>query len=565
MINSRSEFMRRNWILLLLIILTSFLALDPLFHKGIFTAHDIEANIGRFGAFLLSFKEGHVIPSWAGYVANGYGSPILMFSYTLPYYLQLPLAFLGLSLIDTTKLYILLSFIASGALMYFFLRKHVSEYAAFIGALLYVYAPYRINDIYARGSISEHTAFMVVPLVGLALAQIIKKRDFWSIFILAISFLLLLYSHPFFVVVVAPFFILYIVFSLYEKQTWERWQVLFYIGKAVCLTLLLSAYFWMPLLFENKYLHYNINPFSQTWSTQFVSIAKLLIPQWTFIDSTGKLEYQTWQIGLVHIAIVLISIGAAFILKKKNKALLWVGLGSFVISLFLMLPISFYFYKWIPFLQHIQFPWRFMGLGVIGVSLLGASLIETLVIRWRKENPLIVCGVVVIGLLIFNLPYAKGHGFQEKPDHYYFYELISNTEGIATSPIWSTAPEQYKRTSGGPDIISGDASINVRFRDSTRHRYTVTANTETVVSENTFYFPNWQVMVNGRAVPIEFQNPDYRGIITYTLPPGKHDVQVLFADTKLRFIAKLISGATVLSIASFLLFKSNILFPQKRL
>src|SRR3989344_658261 len=183
MINQRYCFMRKYWLLLVLIILTSLLALDPLFHKGIFTAHDIEANIGRFGAFLLSFKEGHVIPSWAGYVANGYGSPILMFSYTLPYYLQLPLAFLGLSLIDTTKLYILLSFIASGALMYFFLRKHVSEYAAFIGALLYVYAPYRINDIYARGSISEHTAFMVVPLVGLALAQIIKKRDFWSIFI----------------------------------------------------------------------------------------------------------------------------------------------------------------------------------------------------------------------------------------------------------------------------------------------------------------------------------------------------------------------------------------------
>ena len=540
--------MRKYWLLLVLIILTSLLALDPLFHKGIFTAHDVEANIGRFGAFFLSIKEGHLIPSWAGYVANGYGSPILMFSYALPYYLQLPIAFLGFSLVDTTKIYILISFIASAILMYLFLRKHVSEWPAFMGSLLYVYAPYRINDIYARGSISEHTAFIAVPLVGLALARIFKKQDFLSILFLAMGFFLLLYSHPLFVIVVAPFFILYLFINLHEKHQNNKWMILLNIGKAVLITISMSAYFWIPFFLENKYLHYNINPFSHAWSTQFVSIAKLIVPEWTFIDSRGRLEYQTWQIGIVHIVIVLVSTCLAFRFKRKNKELFWLGLGSFVVSLFFMLPISYFVYLVIPFLQHIQFPWRFMGLTVIGVSLLGAYLFETLTAILKKSHLVVLCGAVVVALLLCNLPYARGHGNSEIADDYYLYELVSNTEGIATSPIWSTAPEQYQRAPNRPDIISGIARIDLKKRTSTTHSYIVTAETDTIISENTFYFPNWQVFVSGEVVPIEFQNPNHRGIITYSLPVGRHEVEVVFSDTKLRLAAKLISGFTVLML-----------------
>jgi uncharacterized membrane protein len=104
---------------------------------------------------------------------------------------------LGFTLTDTAKIYILITYILSGLFMYFFLRKHVSKPAAFIGALFYVYAPYRINDIYARGSISEQTAFVLMPLVGLAIYELYRRRKWVNVIFLALAFAGLLMSHPF--------------------------------------------------------------------------------------------------------------------------------------------------------------------------------------------------------------------------------------------------------------------------------------------------------------------------------------------------------------------------------
>lgn len=147
--------------IILLILLSSLLAIDPFFHNGIFTAHDIEANIARFGAFYNSFMEGNIIPRWAKDLANGYGGPILMLSYSIPYYLAMLFHFVGFSLIDSIKILNLVTLVGSACLMYCFLRCYFDSYPSLLGGLFYVYAPYRISNIYARGSVSENTAFLL--------------------------------------------------------------------------------------------------------------------------------------------------------------------------------------------------------------------------------------------------------------------------------------------------------------------------------------------------------------------------------------------------------------------
>jgi hypothetical protein len=79
--------------------------------------------------------------------------------------------------------------------------------------------------------------------------------------------------------------------------------------------------------------------------------------------------------------------------------------------------------------------------------------------------------------------------------------------------------------------------------------------------DNTFYFPGWTVEIDGVSTPIEFQDPVFRGIITYKIPQGDHTVRVSFKDTKVRMLSTLLSlmGLFGLGVITCLLY-----YPKSR-
>ena len=75
----------------------------------------------------------------------------------------------------------------------------------------------------------------------------------------------------------------------------------------------------------------------------------------------------------------------------------------------------------------------------------------------------------------------------------------------------------------------------------------------TLFLENTVYFPNWTIYVDGVAVPVQYQNPNYRGLMTFQMVPGTHEVRVVFENTRVRSVAEKISLATlaIIGVLSF--------------
>ena len=62
--------------------------------------------------------------------------------------------------------------------------------------------------------------------------------------------------------------------------------------------------------------------------------------------------------------------------------------------------------------------------------------------------------------------------------------------------------------------------------------------------ENTLYFPGWFVYVDGvKKSPFDiwFQDPNYRGLINFFVPRGKHLIEIKFEETRLRKTADIIS------------------------
>ena len=78
----------------------------------------------------------------------------------------------------------------------------------------------------------------------------------------------------------------------------------------------------------------------------------------------------------------------------------------------------------------------------------------------------------------------------------------------------------------------------------------------------TFYFPGWKAYVDGKPATIEFQNPNYRGVITYLVPQGKHTVVLRYEDTKIRLLGKILTVSFLLFFIALILLRGKLKFSK---
>ncbi|OGG11329.1 hypothetical protein A2Z00_02535 [Candidatus Gottesmanbacteria bacterium RBG_13_45_10] len=131
-----------------------------------------------------------------------------------------------------------------------------------------------------------------------------------------------------------------------------------------------------------------------------------------------------------------------------------------------------------------------------------------------------------------------------KDESFYTGIYPSTTDTGESSPIWSVRFMEHSAASP-MEIIEGKAAITPTKRTTTVHEYSVVAKSPSRLLENTLYFPGWKVYIDGIQKGIQFQDPAYRGLITFNMTEGQHDVRVVFEDTKLRRIADLISIVSI--------------------
>ena len=534
---------------LIVLVLIAALPLFPFLHPGLPITHDGADHVARIANFYQNLSEGNLIPRWAANLNWGYGHPILMFLYPLPSYFASLFHFLSFSFIDSLKIVFALGFIASGAAMYLWLKNFLDKYAAFFGAILYMFAPYRFVDLYVRGAIGEHIAFIFPPLLLyflLKLSQDSKNKLFYIAGV-SLSFSFLILSHNAISLMFIPFIALYIIYLFYLKK---NKKFLFLCFLSILLGLGLSFFFWFPAFFEGKYTLRDIVTEGE-YIKRFASPISLIFGKWSF----GGSGIFSTQIGIIHLIIALISpVVLLKLFKEKSKLLLFfvLTLFYFLFSSFLLLKESNIIYQSITTLQKLQFPWRFLSTVVFSSAILGAFSIYILNKRYQK----MVLLLLVLLTLGLSFPYWKTNGYFQKGDKFFSDIYKGTTDTGESSPIWSIRFME-KGAKANIEVISGRANIQTIKRKSTYHSYQVNVLSETArVRENTLYFPNWIVLVDGKETPIEFQDPANRGIITFYLSKGTHRVDLTFKNTKLRNFANFISMFSALLFIPLIIFNS---------
>lgn len=540
--------MNKKYLLLIFVIIL-FLPLFDLFHSGLPITHDGQDHVARIANFYQSLQDGNIIPRWAGNLNWGYGHPILMFLYPLPSYLASLFHFLGFTFVDSTKLVFGLAFIVSGLTMYLWLRAFLSYYAAFLGSLLYTFAPYRFVDLYVRGAIGEHVAFIFPPLVLYFLYKLSKKLTYSSFVGGVFSLAGLILAHNAISLMFIPIILFYSIFlGFYSKNKKAFILHALYI---IFLGFSLAAFFWLPAYLEGKYTLRDIVTKGIT-ADRFVTLKALFYGPWNY----GLSGQFTVQAGIVNWLAVVLSLPVGLLFYKKRNQY-WIIISTFIIffilTSFLMLSSAKPIWEVLTILQKFQFPWRFLSLSVFLSATLGAFVLSYFAERKQR----IILFITIIAVVFFNKSYWQAKDYQYKPENYYSGIYNGTTDTGESAPIWSVRFMEHK-AKAPIEVIKGRATIQEQTRSSTKHVYRVNALEQVNLQENTLYFPGWKVTVDGKSVPIEFQDQNSRGLMTFFVEKGEHTVEVLFRETRLRQVSDSISLISLFVLGIFGILKRKI-------
>ncbi|MDP3998142.1 MAG: 6-pyruvoyl-tetrahydropterin synthase-related protein [bacterium] len=544
----------KNYFWLVLLVLISLFPLLDLFRPGMFLSHDGQDHVARIANFYQSLSEGNLIPRWAANLNWGYGHPILMFLYPLPSYLASLFHFLGLSFVDSVKLVFGVTYVLSGLTMYLWIRELLGEKAGFISGIFYMFAPYRFIDLYVRGAIGEHVFFVFPPLVLYFLLKLSQEVKWHYIMGGSMSLAGLLLSHNALSLMFLPVIFIYGVFLLWQSRIKKLLGTYYLLLITYAFTL--SAFFWLPAFFEGRYTLRDIVT-AGDYSSRFISLQNLFYSPWSF-GGTG--EFST-QLGLTQWSAVFFGFGTiAYLFNKKNPY--WVLGGIFLIffltSLFFMTSSSLFFWQKFPILQKFQFPWRFLSLAIFPPAVLAGLLVSFL----RGKRQVLTLLLLSFLVLWLNSGFWHARGFFEKPGIFYTGIYSGTTDTGESSPRWSVRFMENP-PSESLAVIDGEAVVEQKKRLSNAHLYNVDAKAKTRFVENTLYFPGWEILiyneqgkpVNSGKLNIEFQDPNFRGLQTFYVEPGKYWILVHFVETKLRKFADMVSLLAILALFTPFVFR----------
>lgn len=622
----RSAF-RFDPFLVLVAIFTLF-ALGPLFAPGYF----FEAHDGRHSVFFLmqfdaSIRDGALFPRWAMHHIQGYGYPTFIIQAPLGFYLAEFFVLLGAGYTLAAKLTWVTGFLLSAWGMFqltlYWLtlyapgarkdgethlrNRTVAQVSALVAAVMYVYVPYHLLDIYVRAALNDALLLAWFPWVFLAFDRLIDRglQPGWQ-FRLALAILSLgglLLTHTFALLSFTPLLIAFVLFRLSQRarravRTGEENSIVSALTgrtalalSAGVLSLLLTAAFLFPLLREGVHLEQQVYVTdTYNYRSHFVWLGQFFSPFWGFgfsDDPSGSNDGMGFQLGLMA---VLFTTTAVFALWRPGVPRFWNGMLSFLVAatlltLFLVTPASAPVWSTVPALGVIQFPWRLLALtaftmcatsGIVAALLLSyASDSLTFPVVPALASALAPAGVQPLsgGLALTLLVVFAAYSFvqaelqpvepwredgravfrfeEEHPD------MIAYTEWVAEPFTESPMSDDYRR----PDyvenwsdhgiltrlaIAEGTGSILSQYSRGSSGGGVVEMQTPGVVRIHELYFPGWRVAIDGEPTTVDVSQP--HGLMEVQVSAGVHRVDARMSATPARTAGTVVSWSILLFV-----------------
>ncbi len=515
---------------------------------------------------------------WMPLGAYGLGFPFFDFYASLPYYLAALLKMAGAGFITSIQLTQTLGFVLAGLGLYGFCRERQpnQRVANVVAALVYGCAPFHLVNVYVRGdSLSEFYAFVFFPLILWGLLRLHKRPDVASAAWVSLSFAGLVTTHNVSGLMFAPFALLYAV--------WLAWETKDFVRLARSLTALLvgllsSMWFWLPALSEqgNVYLK-NVMTTGYFHYSQHFRGWDLVQPGLLF-NYTIDANQQPFRMGFLQ---AMVAGGSFFAVLARRirlhpaESTSTYGLVVLAVCTVMITPLSQALWDRISLLQLVQFPWRFLSIQALGISLAATSLFDTSR-RGPGASPerfqqllAAALGALLIASAILRLRPERLEitDLDVSSDRLMLYEYFTANVGTTVRadylPVW-VDPRPYTSevflqgtSKPAPLAMDGEvASAILTHLGPTSERWILDiASPQARLAFQTYFFPGWQALVDDRRAEIEVQ--DGLGYIGLLLPQGRHEVVLRYGRAHLHYIAEMISFSTLLALLAGLLLRAR--------
>lgn len=548
---------KNDWLVLFLLTAVSLWLLKDLFKPGLYTSHDGVHQVVRFYYFDQALRDGQFPPRWVQGLFNGFGYPLFIFSYHLPWFIAEVIRVVGFSIIDSVKYTFLVGFILSGFSMYFLQKDLFGRLAAVAGTGIFLLAPYRFSNIFVRASIGDATTFIFAPLVFWSLVKLKERAGWIWIVVGSLSVAGLILSHAMVAVLFLSIFGLYFLFSLpsvKNKISYIKSSALVVLGGFG-----ISAYYFIPSIIERGNTKFG-ELMSQIFvGNYFPNVSDLIYSKWGYGVFHSKEGAMSIQLGIIQWLAVLLTIVyllKILILDKKISAekKKWVKEGIILVVLsvftvFMMLPVSLPVWKTVSGIAFVDFPWRYLA-----VSVFLASLSTGLLIKILAKGKIILVILFIISALYLNRNHLRIN--ETLPwDLSFILKLEKTTNSFDEyTPKW-VKNEYIAENHPRVQFSSGKAGIEVLKDKSNLLEFSMNAPETGTVRVNTIYYPGWKVWVDGKEEKIDYSN----GLIEFKVEEGKKNIVARFTETPVRMISNIISLVTLglLSLPLLPVFKKH--------
>lgn len=539
----------KNLLPFFLLVFAGLISLRALFHPGFYTGHDVWHIVARLYHFDQAIRDGQILPRWSGGLLNGFGYPLFIFSYQLPWFIAEMFVLSGVSIFDALKLVFIITYVLSGVTMYLWVSDMWGKRAGIMAGLVYLFTPYRFANIFVRANLGEATGFIFFPLIFWSLYRLNQKKYSSGIIIGSAGISGALLSH----VMAAGLFLLpvglFFGFSTYIIYKTNKISAAKYIS-GVLLTFILgtglAAYYLLPAI-TYKPLTVFSDLYRGLYKEHFTPLVKLIYSRWEYGAIGTPLEMSR-QVGLVIWIIVgislLVSVGN-FIFRKGffKKTIHVYGLIftlSFFGSLVMMLPLSKTIWKMFENATLIDFPWRFLAVTTVCGSVLAGYLAK---ITEGFKAGIVLSGIILAGIFYTNRNHMRVNQYTDIPMSLYIAsELTTNTDDEYL-PKWVS--REYAKKEIPLVNLNFDTVKNMQT-DSHSISFTYASDKEVKNTEiHHMYFPGWNYKVDGKNQPVAKSG---NGGMMIDLPQGNHEVVLRFSPTAIMRIGEII---TTISIVIF--------------
>jgi len=531
-----------RWTPLLTIAAAVFTAEIPFVHFGTPSGHDVEFHLYSWLEVLSQWKHGIVYPRWASLAHFAYGEPRFVFyppaSWTLGGIIS---AIFPWSL--ASPVYIFVVLMLAGCSMFLLARRWFDRRDATFAAMLYAVNPYHLVIVYWRSAFAELLASCLLPLLVLLVWKAVEGER------RVVVPLGLLLAAAWLTNAPAAVMIHYSLALLAVFLAWRRKSIsmLLIAAGAVALGACLAAFYLSPAIYEQKWVEI----------ANAVSAGSRPADNFLFIHTTDP-DHDAFNrtiswLAVLEIAVLLVAaIAAKFWRDPRRERLTALALWATACVL-LMFPISVFFWNWLPKLQFMQFPWRWL----LCLSVIFSLFVTTGLPRWWQRT--VVCLLSLL-FLVGAWRYIQAPWWDTAAD------LREMQDNVATGAGYE-GTDEYTPRGADPSTIDKDArkvtvagpahaAIDVLRWSAESKSFTVQMSAADQVVVRLFPYPAWRAEVNGWSV--ETSAREGTGQMLVPVAAGMNRVEIQFVRTWDRTLGAWISLLSAVGVVAWFVWRKRI-------